>query len=215
MFIFPKTDIAHVWMGWTYGVSNHSKATLRERLPALQSPFSHYAFLNQTHSDSIYVVENPDNQGEGDGLITKQKGLGLVVQTADCVPIFLISPTEVAVVHSGWKGTAQNIVGKCIAQMQDVHTAIIGPSIDVHNYEVGEEVVEGIVATGVDRGGFVVEGDPRPYAHVASAVKIQIEQHNIKRIEILEGCTFEDDNWASYRRDGQQAGRILSVIGWL
>jgi polyphenol oxidase len=112
--------------------------------------------LRQIHSDIVYVVGAADvPQGEhppqGDALITRERGVLLGVQTADCVPILLADTKRraVAAIHSGWRGTAQRIAEKTLGRMQmefgtrpqDV-IAAIGPGIGQCCYEVGHEVIK-------------------------------------------------------------------------
>jgi YfiH family protein len=116
--------------------------------------------LRQIHSDIVYVIESADiPQGErapqGDALITRERGILLAVQTADCIPILLADTKQraVAAIHSGWRGTAQRIVEKTLGRMQmefgtrptDV-IAAIGPGIGGCCYEVGHEVVKEFAA---------------------------------------------------------------------
>ena len=217
MFKKPRWRSTSIWMGWTYGNENQNTATVIQRLPSLDTPFSSWATMNQTHSDIVYSVDQSGNVGEGDGLITSEKGLGLVIQTADCVPVFLIadgdSGPQIAAVHAGWRGVANRIVVKTVEQMGTVHTAIIGPCIGVNRYEVGEEVIEAMVEAGIPREICTQERTPRPHLDCRLAVGHQLRECNIRIIETNGGCTFSDKGWASYRRDGKKAGRILSVIG--
>ncbi len=215
----PHTTHPKIWMGWTYGEPNHSKDTVAQRVPFLDAPFSQWSFVDQTHSDIVKRVHSMGSQGEGDAQYTSLKGLALVVQTADCVPIFLLGERQgvpqIGVVHAGWRGIANQITKRTIEEMGSVHTAIIGPCIGVNHYEVGEEVVEAIVATGVPRDACVQERTPRPHLDTRLAVAEQLRQQGVGCIEMTGYCTFKDRNWASYRRDGALAGRILSVIGIL
>jgi polyphenol oxidase len=118
------------------------------------------AGLRQIHSDMIHVVGTADApQGEqapkGDALITREPGVLLVVQTADCIPILLADTKHraVAAIHSGWRGTAQRIAEKALGWMQmafgtrpqDV-IAALGPGIGGCCYEVGHEVVKEFAA---------------------------------------------------------------------
>ena len=55
----------------------------------------------------------------GDALITDLKGFVLVILVADCQPVLFIDPVKrvVANVHSGWRGSIQNIIGETIRRM--------------------------------------------------------------------------------------------------
>lgn len=116
--------------------------------------------LRQIHSDLIYVVGAKDlPQGEdapqGDALITREPGVLLAVQIADCIPILLADTKRraVAAIHSGWRGTTQRIAEKTLGRMQmefgtqpeDV-VAAIGPGIGQCCYEVGHEVIKEFAA---------------------------------------------------------------------
>jgi YfiH family protein len=116
--------------------------------------------LRQIHSDIVHIVGAADlPQGEqalqGDALITREPGVLLTIQTADCIPILFADTRQraVAAIHSGWRGTAQRIAEKTLGRMrmefgtrpQDV-IAALGPGIGGCCYEVGHEVVKEFTA---------------------------------------------------------------------
>ena len=116
--------------------------------------------LRQIHSDIVQVVDSAkaaqtDVAPQGDALITRERGVLLCVQTADCIPILLADTKQraVAAIHSGWRGTVQRIAEKTLGRMQmefgtrpsDV-IAAIGPGIARCCYEVGHEVVKEFAA---------------------------------------------------------------------
>jgi polyphenol oxidase len=114
--------------------------------------------LRQTHTGLVRIVEPGDSPLEtaeakavlrGDGVITDVPGLLLAVQIADCVPVLVADPRNraVAAFHAGWRGTLKRIVERGIGRMQLRYgsrpqdlIAVIGPSIGVCCYSVGEEV---------------------------------------------------------------------------
>jgi len=115
--------------------------------------------LRQIHSDVVRVIrgkqieDSANSKGalSGDALITREPGVLLVVQTADCVPILLADTRNkaVAAIHSGWRGTLARIAEKTLGQMRmefgtdPAHVvATVGPAIGRCCYEVGEEVVQ-------------------------------------------------------------------------
>jgi len=117
-----------------------------------------FVFPRQTHSDHVAIVDSA-NQAESiadtDAVITNEPGLFVCVQTADCVPILLYDPQKkvVAAIHAGWKGTVSKIAQKAICKMTEQYgsnpadiVAGIGPSIHMHAYEVGPEVVDQVKA---------------------------------------------------------------------
>ncbi len=76
----------------------------------------------QAHSDVILEVDHlPDGLlPDSDGFITQSKDLLLMVKIADCQGVILYDPEHeaVGVVHSGWKGSVQNIIGKAVQKMK-------------------------------------------------------------------------------------------------
>ncbi len=112
--------------------------------------------LRQIHSDIVHRVDSADGFAtveplQGDALITRDPGVLLVVQTADCVPILLADTKNhaVAAIHSGWRGTVRRIAEKTLGRMQmefgtrpeDV-VAALGPGIGRCCYEVGTDVAK-------------------------------------------------------------------------
>jgi len=97
-----------------------------------------------------------------DALMTSLPAVGLVVLTADCVPIFLADPVvrTVALVHAGKGGTQCRITSKVAAAFFETTgatpantTALIGPSIGDGCYPVRlwDENVRQLRAVGVER----------------------------------------------------------------
>lgn len=83
-----------------------------------------------------------------DGHLTAQAGVLLTVSVADCVPVSLVDARRraVALVHSGWRGTAAGIAGRALERLVGDGTdpadvwAHCGPAICGRCYEVSPEV---------------------------------------------------------------------------
>ncbi len=120
---------------------------------------------DQTHTTNIREVGLKD-RGKGilcprdytdiDGFVTNAKGPVLATSYADCVPVYLVDPKNkaVALLHSGWRGTVNNIAGKAVLMLQEKYesapedlVAAIGPSICQDCYEISEDVAEKFKAT--------------------------------------------------------------------
>jgi YfiH family protein len=141
--------------------------------------------------------------GDADGLLTNAPGLPVGVTIADCVPIFLYSPTAKAggIVHAGREGTRQNIAGHAIAGMhthfevdaEDVR-AVIGPSAGPCCYEVSAEMADDWEATGLPRSG--------RHLDLWGANQDQLCKAGVARenIEISGLCTICSERFFSHRR---------------
>jgi len=179
----------------------------------------------QVHGDRVVVVEDPPAPGETvdagrcDALVTRLADVALVVQTADCVPVLLSAPGAVAVAHAGWRGSAANVAGAA-AQALLARTserfaarAWLGPSIGPCCYEVGEEVAarfpERFTQT-LNDGKFLLD--------LPAVVRAQLEAAGIPAgsISAHSGCTMcGGDRFASWRRDRENAGRMIALIARL
>jgi polyphenol oxidase len=188
-----------------------------------------FVFPRQTHSDRVVVVtsENVTSSiDDTDALITNERGLFICVQTADCVPILLFDPVKkvVAAIHAGWKGTISKIAKKAIGQMTEKFgcdpaniVAGIGPSIHIHAYEVGPEVVQAVEANFGNSPALLKPSmnEGRAYFDLWEANQTVLMESGIleENIEVLGLCSFEHaDLFYSARRDGSDTGRMVSGI---
>lgn len=176
------------------------------------------ASQKQIHSDIITYVDKPGPVGESDALYTDKINIGLIVTVADCTPIFLYDPYKkvIAAVHSGWRGTQQDILGKTINKLVQVYNskpddiyAYIGPSICQKCYEVGSEVAE------LFDEKYLIPKNDKYLLDVRGNCYDALLNSGIpkEQIEISELCTYEQkDLLHSYRRDGKLSGRMMGVI---
>jgi YfiH family protein len=93
--------------------TRQAPANRRRLLDALG--LSRWAELKQVHGDGFVVDarETPPDQAaelEADGHCTREKGLALLIKTADCQPVLFAAEdgSAVAALHAGWRGNAVN-----------------------------------------------------------------------------------------------------------
>lgn len=172
------------------------------------------ASLQQVHSATVLVAEEPAGcAGTGDSLICNHPGTVLSVRTADCFPVLMADSRThaVAAVHAGWRGTASEIVIQTLLRMreefgtdpQDV-VAVIGPGIGACCYHVGEEVA---LRFGRKKAG---------HLDLAAVNRRQLLMAGLagENIDAVGSCTYCDaENFHSFRRDKEQAGRMISYVG--
>jgi YfiH family protein len=178
-------------------------------------------WAKQVHGVAAAAIRGPatpgeHNAGECDALATDRPGVALVVQTADCVPILLSAPTAVAAAHAGWRGSARNVAGVAIAALRELGAAPekvhawLGPSIGPCCYEVGGEVAAQFA------GDFVRAGCGGGFRLDLRGVNVsQLEAAGIPRtaISVHPACTkCGGEGFASYRRDGAKAGRMIALV---
>jgi len=155
--------------------------------------------------------------GTCDGLITCEAGVGLVVWTADCVPVLMEGGGVVAAVHAGWRGAAAGIVPAAVRRFYleygvrpDKLAVALGPAIGPCHYQVGEDVIAALAATAVPER-FWRDGDR---VDLRAFLGAQLERAGVKPSSwsLAGGCTACSAVCASYRRDGARAGRQWSMI---
>ena len=157
--------------------------------------------------------------GECDILATDLPGVALVVQTADCVPIVLAGVRSVAAVHAGWRGSARNAAAAGVAALGELGEAasslraFLGPAIGACCYEVGGEVAAQFAGEFLRRS---CEGRFR--LDLSAVNRAQLEAAGVPRANISAhpSCTrCGGERFASYRRDGAAAGRMITLIARL
>ncbi len=194
----------------------HGFGTRRSAWPAAEC----LATLQQIHSNHVIEVVRPGPAGAGDALITNEPGLVVGVKTADCVPVLLADTRNraVAAVHAGWRGTADAILLRTLEKMaerfgsrpEDVFAAI-GPCIQTCCYEVGPEVAERFrhwipsLEPGTRQKLDLIEANLRQLGFAGIAPE---------RVDHGAPCTYcRPEQLHSFRRDREQAGRMISAIG--
>lgn len=176
-------------------------------------------YLNQTHSDYIYVYDGKIH--EGDAIITEEKNIAVGIFTADCVPILMYDKTNnvIAAVHSGWKGTEMGIASKTIdkliknygAKAEDL-VVCIGPHIGGCCYEVSEELIELFKNNSMYKDIDFHDGRK---LNLKKCIIHQLKykgvlEDNIHDVNICTFCNKEYETY-SYRRNDKES-RLFSFI---
>jgi hypothetical protein len=148
-----------------------------------------------------------------DGLWTDEPGRGLMLLTADCLPVALARANGtpgLAVLHVGWRGLLAGIVAAGAQALGGGPLrAAIGPGIGPCCYEVGEEVA----APFRERfGGDVLTGRN---LDLAEATERELQAAGAEAVERIGLCTScEDVLFFSHRRDRGVTGRqgVLAAL---
>jgi YfiH family protein len=157
-----------------------------------------------------------------DALVTTLPGVLLVIQTADCLPVFMVDPAArlVGLAHCGWRGLRAGLAGKLASEMvvqgaaPDTLEAWLGPAICTEHYEVGGGLVKDF------EGAFPGAACSPDGTHLdlAAVARWQLEQAGVDPARICESgeCTLgQMDRYHSYRGEKEKAGRLLSFIGFI
>ena len=150
--------------------------------------YSEFSSAEQPHGDGVAEVDQPGQVAGVDALITRRRGLPLIIRCADCAPVFIVdrAAPAIALIHSGKKGTLANIVGATVAALQPcAPMAFIGPSIGPCHYEMD----------------------------LWAALESQLRAAGIPAIYNPRTCTAcHLDRYYSYRAERGQTGRMFALL---
>ena len=162
------------------------------------------------------VVEAPDDRGvmsagfdhpPGDALWTEERGLAMMLITADCLPVAVARTNGdapgLAVLHVGWRGLLEGIAAAAIERLGNGRLqAVIGPGIGSCCYEVGQEVA---VPFRERFGDEVLHGRNLDLYGATEKALLTAGCARVERVEMCTSC--HPDLFFSHRRDGARTGR--------
>ncbi len=182
-------------------------------------------WLKQVHGNETSQVRGKfKSEIEVDASWTTQKGLALVIQVADCLPVLVVDKlgSRIGAAHAGWKGLCSGVIPRLLEDMRLApKDALVwlGPCIGSEAFEVGPEVFRSFMsspfflAADVDVSFSPGAGD-RLHADMQMLARNQLEQLGCETICAEKHCTFsQPDLFYSYRRDGV-TGRHGALI-WI
>jgi hypothetical protein len=186
--------------------------------------------MRQVHGDGIIEIKDKQlkEAGEADGMVTAENGVYLGVLTADCVPLLFIAPKQrlAAAVHAGWRGTLLGIAEKTVRLFKDQYDVAagdlevaLGPSIGVCCYEVKDDVAGPLMKKwGSLTTPSIAVKDGKSLVNLSRLNRDILRAAGVPGKQLFQVglCTrCAADDFFSYRREGGETGRQISVIGWL
>ncbi len=182
--------------------------------------------LDQIHSNIVHIVnKTPTKKLKGDSLITSKKGIALGILTADCAPVFVYDPVNhlISAIHAGWKGAYKKIITNTLKKLASEGSnfndliAIIGPCIDIKNYEVKNDFFNKFIKQKKYNKKFFNAKNNKLYFSLNNYIRDEFLKLGVKNIEIIKKDTYLfSNNLFSARRSIknklQDYGRNISVI---
>jgi polyphenol oxidase len=183
-------------------------------------------WLRAQHGHDVHIISTGDVNAvgsvgaadavrQGDGLVTTAAGHGLAALSADCALVVLADPAAgvVGCLHCGRQGLVAGVVDAVVATMRDLGArslrAAVGPTICGSCYEVPAEMAAEVVA--------VVPAAAARSRHGGAGLDIragvldQLARAGMRRVRLVGGCTLEDPDTFSYRRD-RVTGRMGAIV---
>ncbi|MBC8401863.1 MAG: peptidoglycan editing factor PgeF [Candidatus Marinimicrobia bacterium] len=174
----------------------------------------------QIHSATVRIVQQAGTYSATDGLITTVENLVLTLQVADCIPLYLVDTHRkvTGLIHAGWRGAASGIISQALEKMLQVGCrseqikAVIGPCLRSDNFEVGPEVARLFPKQFTQPGP-----EDRFLLDLPGFVIGELLESGFQAVNIFDSGlnTFSNpDQFHSFRRAGQAAGRMYALLGW-
>ena len=174
-----------------------------------------FATAAQVHGARV-VVHAPGWEGwlrvdATDGHVALERGTGMAVTIADCVPVFIAHPSgAVALLHSGWRGTVGRIVEHAVDAL--AHRGVpagelhlhLGPAICGDCYEVSPDVYGQLT-------GRAVEAPTK--VDLRDVIAGHARAAGVRHIATSPFCTrCDNDRFFSHRSGdtGRQLGMIIA-----
>jgi len=211
-------------MGRSTGDRSDDVTENRRRLfDALGIDPGRVSMAHQVHGADLARVDTPtgglvaSDPPRVDALLTTRDDIALMLQYADCVPVFLAHPggRGVALAHAGWRGLAAGVVGVAVGALAatagDAPGAIwaavapcIGPS-----YQVDEAVMVPMRARFAWADAY---RGPDGVLDMAGAVHAALVEAGVRPQQILTtGERTESPAFFSHRVSGGRTGRMAGV----
>lgn len=201
-------------LGYQTGDAQHNIEENRKRFfQAIEIISEQVAVPEQIHDNQIAKVDNPGHFPETDGLITNVPRIVLSIQTADCLPIFLLDPVRPAIglIHAGWRGTEAKISQKAVKAMSDHFETkpddlqiFFGPSIGPCCYNIGPDVAEHFSNKYITKGKLNLWK-----CNMDQLIQMGMSSHQIRMSRLCTACHPE---WFfSHRRSGGKTGRMNAI----
>ena len=189
------------------------------QLPAVR----HLQWLEQVHGCAVFRAGGAPAQvpPRADAVWTRERGLGIAVLTADCLPVVIAdrSGTLIAVAHAGWRGLVGGVISATLADLPVAASdcvAWLGPAIGPDAYEVGDDVAQAVDSLGDRARGGVLHRERHP-GNTGSICfcwrDVSCRRRASLKCSVMRSARSETRLLYSYRRDGR-TGR-MATLAWL
>lgn len=197
-----------------FGKRNCTLEDLQKKYPVVE-----FRTVRQTHSKTVISSVDSSQKIEADAHYTDQFNIGLIIKTADCLPILIYSVSRhmIAAVHAGWRGVENQITletFKILPPAKD-YNVYIGPHILQRSFEVKEDVKDQILKASYSLSpNLSYKKEDRYFINLQEIVKSQILSQTKANIYSIDFDTYQNHHFNSFRTD-QTTSRNLSFIAQL
>lgn len=184
-------------------------------------------YAKQTHSDNIVILEEDiaESYLDVDGFITKRKDILLATFYADCLPIYIYDKKQeiIGLCHSGWVGTHKEIgskmldifINKFSSDKKDL-IIVLGIGIGHCCYEVSKDFYDKFSTISskdlLDKSFYIK--NYKLYFNNEDYNYYKFKQLGVESVFKSNLCTYCSGNFHSFRRDKENSGRNVALLGF-
>jgi YfiH family protein len=182
----------------------------------------------QVHGTDFARVSQIKHPCEVDAIVVDEAHKPAATFSADCTPVILYAPDVHigAVLHCGWKSTAQGLAKKMVNELVTRHNtnptnmvAVIGPALSLDGFEIDADVQNQLAATLNSNYGHLwnrrsVYSPGKFHADVALVNELQLRECGLRRIERLAIHTDTHPHllWSHRAGDAERQGTFLELL---
>lgn len=214
----------------SWPIQEHNKKKVIEQLrmslkDEMRDPVEHLFFMNQVHGSDGLAVDSKNNHElflhAVDFCTTKAPYNGLAIVTADCVPLVLYDSRQkrIAAIHAGWRGSIAGIVSNAVdvlikqgSTAENLY-AFFGPAARGCCYEIDGALLA-TLRMHVWADQILIKIDKKTHLDLVTYNTLTLKSLGIPADQILLNqavCTMCNHQYSSYRRQGLQAGRNVTI----
>lgn len=220
---------------------------LISKIPDISEEKFKVVIPKQVHQTQVKIFKEKAKERvvglEGDAFLTNQENLFLVVQVADCLPVFLVDHEKglIGLAHIGWRGALSGMSEKFINEAFRIFNSkpeeinlVFGPSIGKCCYKISDNLAvlvddkyivrqahypvfdSEVAQTRGEQSRKIEKRRAEKYLDLKGWVKDRFLKTGVKEKNILvpKDCTFcGGEIYQSYRRDKEKAGRMVAFMG--
>lgn len=198
---------------------------LAQEIATLGNP-PHLHWLDQVHGNRcVYADGQWASEPHADALWTDQPGIGLAIQSADCVPILLASresaPRCIGAAHGGWRGLLAGVIEQLVAALPAAPSQLcawIGPCISQSQFEVGEDVWRAVAKVSSSSIAEHPTDASKRLVDLPQLAEHRLRSCGVQTVAQSGLCSYTNPDFYSHRQAvhlggiGAQTGRMASVV---
>jgi len=176
-------------------------------------------YLTQVHSTIVVTPMGSNTCYIGDGFLTNESNLAVIVWTADCLPLFFYHHVSglIGIVHVGWQGARDGIIEaffEAAASRYTIHDAhwqvCIGPGLRQCCFRV-----ESSFCIDSHMKNFVASGSSDVYTYDSIGfVRYVLKKYGIDDQSCYDSrvCSFCNNDFHSFRRDHTDKRTVSFIV---